>query len=56
MEDLGAHHPPFSLVGVPFDQQWELLKPTIERLYVRENRKLSEVISIIRDQYGFDAM
>ncbi len=44
-----------SLLDVPFDQKWEPLKPTIERLYIYENRKLSEVIKTIKDLYGFDA-
>lgn len=42
-------------LGVPFDQKWELLKSTIERLYIHENRSLSDVIKAIKDQYGFDA-
>ncbi len=46
---------PPSLHGVPFDQKWELLKPTIERLYINENRSLPDVISAIRDNYEFDA-
>ena len=45
-----------SLLGVPFAQKWELLKPTIERLYIHENRSLSDVIKAIKDQHGFDAV
>ena len=55
METLAAQGFPSSLHGVPFDQKWELLKPTVERLYVHENRKLSDVIKSIRDHCGFDA-
>lgn len=44
-----------SLYGVPFDQKWELLKPTIERLYIHEKRGLPDVIENIRDETGFDA-
>lgn len=44
-----------SLQGVPFDQKWELLKPTIERLYIHEKRRLPDVIEQIRDETGFDA-
>lgn len=44
-----------SRLDVPFDQKWEPLKHTIERLYIHENRKLSDVIKSIKDQYGFDA-
>ena len=44
-----------ALLGVPLDQKWNLLKPTIERLYINENLKLSNIIEIIKDQYGFNA-
>lgn len=44
-----------TLHGVPFDQKWELLKPTIERLYLHEKRELPDVIGTIRDETGFDA-
>lgn len=44
-----------SLHGVPFDQKWELLKPTIERLYIREDQKLHNVIEAIKHLHGFDA-
>ena len=47
---------PPSLDGVPYEQKWELLKPTIERLYIHENRKLSEVMKAIKEQLGFDAV
>lgn len=43
------------LHGVPFDQKWELLKPTIERLYIHEKRALPDVIESIRVETGFDA-
>ena len=55
METSATQSFPPSLHGVPFDQKWELLKSTMERLYVHENRKLADVIKSIRDQYGFDA-
>ena len=55
MEDLSTQDPPLSLQGVPFDQKWELLKPTIERLYLQDGLKLPEVITSIRDRHGFDA-
>lgn len=44
-----------SRLNVPFDQKWEVLKPIIERLYIHENRKLSDVIKIVKDEYKFDA-
>ena len=48
--------PPGSLnLDVPFDQKWEILKPTIERLYVHEERKLPELMQLIKNQYGFVA-
>ena len=55
METSAAQSSPPSLHGVPFDQKWELLKPTIERLYIHENQTLPDVIKSLRDQYGFDA-
>lgn len=55
METLSPQVLSRSLRDVPFDQKWELLKPTIERLYIRENWKLSDVIKTIKDQHGFDA-
>lgn len=48
--------PPVSLdLAVPFDRKWEILKPTIERLYVHEEYKLPDLMQIMNDQYGFVA-
>ena len=55
METLIGQSSPPSLRGVPFDQKWDLLKSTIQRLYIIENRSLPDVIKSIKDQYGFDA-
>ena len=55
MEPLVSDGLPQSLLGVPFNQKWDLLKPAIERLYIHLNWKLPEVIKAIKDQYGFDA-
>ena len=55
MEILFAPELSGSLLGVPFDQKWELLKPTIERLYIHEDWKLSDVVKGINDHYGFNA-
>ena len=55
MEPLAPQGHPRLLLNVPFDQKWELLRPTIERLYIHENRKLSDVMKTIKDQHGFDA-
>ncbi|KAI9764311.1 MAG: hypothetical protein M1840_008529 [Geoglossum simile] len=41
--------------NVPFSARWELLKPDLERLYLDEKRKLSEIIEIMKWQHGFDA-
>lgn len=45
-----------SLIDVPYDQRWEILKSTIERLYARENWKLKDIITVIEDQCGFRAV
>ncbi len=55
MEPLDPQSLRPSLHSVPFDKKWGLLKPTIERLYIHENRKLPDVIKAIRDEKGFDA-
>ena len=48
--------PPVPLdLAVPFDKKWEILKPTIERLYVHEEYKLPDIMQIMSDQYGFVA-
>ena len=44
-----------SLDGVPFSEQWELLKPTIGRLYVQEKQKLPDFVRAFKG-YGFDAV
>ena len=43
------------LSRTPFDQAWDYLKPVIQRLYIDENRKLAEVINIVKDKYNFKA-
>ena len=40
--------------GLP-QSTWEQLRPIITKLYVDEERRLDEVICIMREQYGFDA-
>ena len=42
-------------LAVPFDKKWEILKSTIERLYVHEEYKLSDIMQMMSDQYGFVA-
>ena len=55
MEPLAPEGSLPSLHGVPFDQKWELLKPTIQRLYIHENQELPDVMRTIKDEHGFDA-
>ncbi|MCJ1396055.1 hypothetical protein MMC18_008942 [Xylographa bjoerkii] len=43
------------LANTPFDKKWAILEPVIKQLYVDEDRKLSEVIEIMRTRYGFQA-
>jgi len=54
--DGSALPDPASLHGVPLNKQWELLRPVIERLYLDENRPLSEVIEVLKTECGFDAV
>ena len=44
-----------SLADVTYDQKWEILKPTIERMYVHEGWKLKDIIAAMKDEYGFNA-
>lgn len=55
MDQWVPQGPPSLLPKVPFNQKWVFLKPTIERLYIDENLKLSEVINAVKAQYGFEA-
>jgi hypothetical protein len=45
-----------SLVKVPYQARWELLKPTIKRLYIDEGRHVTDVADIIKRDYGFSAL
>lgn len=56
MDSLDIQIDPLSLTGVPYDQKWDILKPAIERLYLRENRKLKDIVAAIRHQCGFSAV
>ena len=40
---------------IPFSRRWEDLRPVIERLYVAESYKLSDVVEIMKEQHNFDA-
>ncbi|KAH7140392.1 Clr5 domain-containing protein [Dactylonectria estremocensis] len=37
------------------EDQWDVLRPHITRLYFDESRPLRDVVQTIRDKYGFDA-
>lgn len=56
MEGLAAQPLSQSLANVAYDQRWEILKPTIERMYVHEGSKLKDIIAAIKDEYGFNAV
>lgn len=40
---------------IPFEQRWDILKPDIVGLFVSENRKLPEVVEIMKANHGFHA-
>jgi hypothetical protein len=48
----GPSGPPPS---IPLSEKWELLKPHIKRLYIDEDRPLSEVIITMKRQFNFDS-
>ena len=37
------------------EDEWEAKKGLVRRLYIQENRKLSEVMSILENKHGFAA-
>jgi Clr5 domain len=41
---------------IPFSERWDLLKPEIERLYIDENVLLRDIVRIMKEKYGFDAV
>ena len=45
-----------SLAKVPYQARWELLKPTMKRLYIDEGRRVVDVADIIKRDYGFGAL
>lgn len=53
--ETGQGSDPFFL-KVPFNKRWEIHKPTIKRLYVEENMKLSELVVKMKTSYMFDAV
>ena len=55
MDHLNQENIRASLPNVPYDQRWDHLRPVIEHLYVEEGRKLSDISTMIKHQYGFNA-
>ena len=55
MNPLEAQITPAALLGLPYDEEWEALKPVIKSLYIEENGKLNGIIPTIGYQYGFHA-
>jgi hypothetical protein len=41
---------------IPFNQKWNVLKPEIERLYITENVPLRDLVRIMKEKHGFDAV
>ncbi|PVH95956.1 hypothetical protein DM02DRAFT_689112 [Periconia macrospinosa] len=39
-----------------FEEKWEILKPTIEHLYLDERKKVADIARIMKENYGFDAV
>jgi Clr5 domain len=44
-----------SYSDVPYNKRWELLKPYLEKLYIQEKRKLSDIVDIMKSQHKFYA-
>ncbi|KAF2475822.1 uncharacterized protein BDR25DRAFT_278511 [Lindgomyces ingoldianus] len=40
----------------PSTDRWEELKPIIEQLYLKEKKKLADVVRILKNAHGFDAV
>lgn len=44
-----------ALLGVPFDEQWEIVKPVVQQLYIVEKVRLFRLQEIMQERYGFVA-
>ncbi|MCJ1381270.1 hypothetical protein MMC17_004379 [Xylographa soralifera] len=44
------------LRGVRHDAKWDLLKPFLARLYLKEQTKLANLMQIMHDDFGFNAL
>jgi len=54
--DQNSFARPYSFMpNFSLPEKWKPLKAIVSRLYVDENRKLEEVMDVVRKQYGFDA-
>lgn len=40
---------------LPFDQKWDVLKPVIKQLYLDQDRKLHDVMEMVKAEHGFVA-
>ena len=57
MDSLEAQVASAALIGIPYQQEWERFKPIIIRhLYIEGKWKLSDIISAIREWWGFHAV
>ena len=56
MEASAMQETALALSNAPYEQKWNLLKPTIERMYVYEGKRLRDIVTAIKDQYGFSAV
>lgn len=60
-QDVGAVVEPLSQSGgwrerdEVTGKDWEVCRPIFEKLYIEENRKLAEIMEIMRTVYGFTA-
>jgi hypothetical protein len=41
---------------LPSTDRWEELKPTIEQLYLKDKKKLAEVVRLMKRDHGLDAV
>lgn len=40
----------------PFEKRWELLKPTILRLYLEEGERIEALVDRMKNEYSFTAL
>ena len=50
-----AMPPPPVLAGVPYEKQWDILKPFLQELYVVEGKKVPQIVEIMKERYNFPA-